>query len=673
TFTLINADTDQPIQTLNNGSTLDLATLPTKNLNIRANSNSSSGSVLFNLSGAETRNFTDNAMPYALYGDNNGNYNAWTPKVGSYTLKGTPFTAIDGSGTAGTPLTIGLIVTTSATAPSSNALLFVENLDKFPSNDVFVASRIQVPWSRDKIVYNTNHDTLRVRIHNKGMNPLVVSNIDLSNKINWKIISLKGTAFDPSMALPLSIAPGTFADMKVTFIPPDSAIRVRFILDEISIVSNDDKQPNKTLYLRGLFQREGEGSKEPRAQEMINIFGFKSKTGFTSTDPDKGSPRKPKGDEVISSYYVRVDPSKPVTARQMGAYHGCCNQSETLRWYPKGSTGSLTGVVYHVPEDAQRLLTRRNRNAVYAPSEGSFNPTVPFGFKVGGSDWTDTLLTPNRLIGIRVWKAIDASGYVIPNEYIIANDYLGSEFTNYDYNDNMYYVTNIRPEFGPASTSSLTSTPSAVDFSEKLLSSTNTFNLNIKSLGQVYANGSQDPAINISSVSVAGENSSEFTASMPAKTTLSPQETTNLTIGFNPMSEGLKIADLLIYYNNAGSPLRVPLYGIAKASTTTVTVPYRINSGSSSDVTVNGKTWVSDVPYAFDNLEPYTNSLLTQISATDEDVIYLREQSSNGDKRPFRYEMPISNGNYVVRLHFAEIYWGAPGAGLTGGAGSRVM
>jgi hypothetical protein len=88
---------------------------------------------------------------------------------------------------------------------------------------------------------------------------------------------------------------------------------------------------------------------------------------------------------------------------------------------------------------------------------------------------------------------------------------------------------------------------------------------------------------------------------------------------------------------------------------------------------VNGKTWQSDKTYAFDNLEPYSNPQLKEISATDDDVIYLREQSSNGDKRPFRYEMPLPNGNYWVRLHFAEIYWGLPGGSLSGGAGSRVM
>jgi hypothetical protein len=72
-------------------------------------------------------------------------------------------------------------------------------------------------------------------------------------------------------------------------------------------------------------------------------------------------------------------------------------------------------------------------------------------------------------------------------------------------------------------------------------------------------------------------------------------------------------------------------------------------------------------------LEPYTNPQVREIAATDDDSLYFKEQSSNGDKRPFRYELPVENGEYVVRLHFAEIYWGAPGSGINGGAGSRVM
>jgi hypothetical protein len=162
-------------------------------------------------------------------------------------------------------------------------------------------------------------------------------------------------------------------------------------------------------------------------------------------------------------------------------------------------------------------------------------------------------------------------------------------------------------------------------------------------------------------------------ATNPVSTTLNPQGKTTLTVAFKPVTQGLKIADLLIYYNNSQSPLRVPLYGIAKASGTTVTANYRVNSGSATSLTINGKTWSADNKYAYDNLEPYTNSKLTKIAGTDEDALYLKEQSSNGDKRPFRYAFPVTNGAYVVRLHFAEIYWGAPGSGVSGGAGSRVM
>jgi hypothetical protein len=109
---LINADTDQPIQTLNNGATLSLSALPTRNLNVRANTTPATvGSVTMVLSGTQSRSQTENTAPYALFGDTNGNYDAWTPARGSYTLKATPFSRSSGTGTAGTSLTISFTVT----------------------------------------------------------------------------------------------------------------------------------------------------------------------------------------------------------------------------------------------------------------------------------------------------------------------------------------------------------------------------------------------------------------------------------------------------------------------------------------------------------------------------------------------------------------------------------
>jgi hypothetical protein len=116
-FTLINADTDQPIaifDPLISGVTLNLATLPTRNLNIRANTSPSTvGSVRFRLDGNGNYR-TESGAPYTLAGDNGGNYFPWTPSLGSHTVTATPYTRSGGGGTAGTPLTVTFYVINNA-------------------------------------------------------------------------------------------------------------------------------------------------------------------------------------------------------------------------------------------------------------------------------------------------------------------------------------------------------------------------------------------------------------------------------------------------------------------------------------------------------------------------------------------------------------------------------
>jgi N-acetylneuraminic acid mutarotase len=566
-----------------------------------------------------------------------------------------------------------LIISTAPAGPLRNNQLFVENLDKFPSNDYFVTSRLQTPWTRDTI-YNADHDLARVRIHNKGQGTLVISKLAVSNNANWSILTLKGAAYDSAAAFPTLVNSGSYVDVNLKFIASNvSTSRYVVLTDNLVIESNDDKNPTKVVTLRGLWQKQGEGSREPNAQTMISVFGFSTKTGFSSTDPDLGNASKPKGNEVISSYFVRADTTKPVYVRQMGAYHGCCQQKETFRWFTKG-TSTFNSAFSHIEIDAQTLLPRRSISGS-APAEAIFSPKGSFGFKVGSNDHTDTLKNPGRKIGIRVWRAIDINGKVIPDAFIVANDYLGTEFTNFDYNDNMYWVTNIKPEFGPANGSLLAALPSAVDFESKTVQSSNVFTLKLKNLGQTTAAGVADPALAIKGFVIKGENKDEFKATLPVKTTLTAGDSTTMTVTFSPATQGLKSADLMVYFNTSASPLRVPLYGIGLAQNSKATVVNRIKSGSSTSITVKGKVWSADTQYAFDNLEPFRNPSVKEIAATDEDSVYVVEQSSNADKRPFRYEIAMPNGDYHVRLHFAEIYWGAPGSttGLYGGAGSRVM
>ena len=64
-----------------------------------------------------------------------------------------------------------------------------------------------------------------------------------------------------------------------------------------------------------------------------------------------------------------------------------------------------------------------------------------------------------------------------------------------------------------------------------------------------------------------------------------------------------------------------------------------------------------------------------EIAGTDADALYRTQRSGSGPgrRRGFAYAIPVdASGTYLVRLHFAELYWGAAG-GPPGAAGQRVF
>jgi predicted outer membrane repeat protein len=115
-FSLINADTDTPIRTLTNNETFELGQQPTRNLNIRAEVSGQVSQVDFTITPGTPS--SDATFPFALVPDTNGNYPAWTPTAGSYTLSATPYSA---DNVAGTPLTLNFTVTdTTCTTTIAN-------------------------------------------------------------------------------------------------------------------------------------------------------------------------------------------------------------------------------------------------------------------------------------------------------------------------------------------------------------------------------------------------------------------------------------------------------------------------------------------------------------------------------------------------------------------------
>jgi hypothetical protein len=120
-FTLINADSNQPITGLDPisaGATIDLAALPTRHLNVRANLSATAGSVRFGYDG-NTNHRTENSAPFALAGDSNTDYYAWTPSAGSHTIRATPYSGAGATGTAGVPLSLAIAVKDGTSAPPS--------------------------------------------------------------------------------------------------------------------------------------------------------------------------------------------------------------------------------------------------------------------------------------------------------------------------------------------------------------------------------------------------------------------------------------------------------------------------------------------------------------------------------------------------------------------------
>lgn len=116
-FTLINANTELPVagfDPIPNNSIIN-RNVTGSNLNIRANTASTGiGSIRFELDGVSGR--IENTAPYALTGDNNGNYNSWTPSLGAHRLKGYAYSQTNAQGTLLDTLTIFFTVTSTASA-----------------------------------------------------------------------------------------------------------------------------------------------------------------------------------------------------------------------------------------------------------------------------------------------------------------------------------------------------------------------------------------------------------------------------------------------------------------------------------------------------------------------------------------------------------------------------
>lgn len=555
-------------------------------------------------------------------------------EAGDYTIVAK---ATDGAGNEGTSeeTTFTLVV-----PPPNPAEIELENLDGVPFDDRLVFSRI---GSLSNPPSNHVHDQATLRVHNVGTGPLVISEMTIDGP--WEFADTIGT--------PVTIAAGDFLDVTLTFVAEGNGSNDGVHTGSLTILSDDDDEFELNVQLAGFWQVQSEGGQEPFVPQVMEIFGYGTTIAGPGEDLSNQGVVEAIGDEILSPYWKRLNPDQPVTVRQLAAFHGYPG-SNGVAWFAKGSSLSH-GIVSHEAQDAQSVLPRKNNSD--DPAYAVFTPSADtFGFKVGG-EWSDPL---KNSVGnddcsagrdtcghhVRFWPIMDRDGNVIPGQYLMIMDFSG---INYDYNDNMYLFTNLRPEVlpddgvPPAAPTGLTAATGAasveLDWAD---------------------NGEAD---------LAGYNVYRSTAATgPFEKVNASPVTTSAFSDFSAPSE------TTVYYQVTA----VDLHGHESDASDVVSaeapeaseVVARINAGGPA-VTIGGVQWSED--QFFTGGKSYQNPSVSEIANTTEDALYLTEHSATGDLEPFSYQIPVPTaGVYTVQLHFAEIYFGAPGGGPAG-AGQRVF
>jgi hypothetical protein len=337
----------------------------------------------------------------------------------------------------------------AATGAPTGPVLGLDNENAVPGSSTMLFNRIQ---NQNTTVGDTVHDTGVLQIENTGTNNLVISSITL-NSSAWELVN--------APTLPYSLAGGGIFDLQIKFIATTEPSHSYNETDSnnfandggvyfgtLTISSNDQVNPTKTVPLAGYWQDESEHEMEPSLQTLVNLMAGWSTdinpTPISTLDESLTSASTPTyyGEEVVSPYWQEADPSVPVQVTQFDSWHTQGNTAE-LSWFAQGSTSTHELFITN-SDNGQTLFPLVNAGTVAA---GSFSTTSAFGFKIDGNSSDDS--QNNFGFGnehdVRFYPLRDASGNLVPNTYLMAMDYPAVGTQNFDFQDNVYIISNIHP------------------------------------------------------------------------------------------------------------------------------------------------------------------------------------------------------------------------------------
>ncbi|WP_147264145.1 OmpL47-type beta-barrel domain-containing protein [Desertihabitans brevis] len=321
-----------------------------------------------------------------------------------------------------------------------NGDLTLTNPEAAPFHDRLVMSRIQSTASNP-----SNADTAVVRLGNNGSAPLQVLGLQVADPDDFELVN--------PPQLPATVAVGSQLTLTVRFTGVGSGQNTAFE-SELRIRHNGSDGPSAVVELGAIWQSQSEGGNEPDVAEIVEAFGVGTTIVGSGQQVNNSGRLEKIGDEVHSRTWRRLNTSQPVTVRQLAAYHTCCNNTAAFGWHPVGNKGSFNRVLTHNGAWAQTLRPRIQGSGTN-PALASFTPgpaTWSWRIDPESSDWTLNDTSPDSCgsgnagcqLGhhIRIWPVEDREGQAVPGQYFVTMDYSG---INYDYNDNVYLVTNVAP------------------------------------------------------------------------------------------------------------------------------------------------------------------------------------------------------------------------------------
>ena len=333
------------------------------------------------------------------------------------------------------------VVREAVTGPA----LELQNLDEVPFPDRLVTSKLT-----DTSKSQVTHTKAKLKLNSVGTTALSITSFAFTGP--WHL--------NPSVMLPLTIAPGSSSTVTVELTATSGG---KVLTGKLAIGSNAG---TTNVQLAGT-RTAPEGGNEPSLQQVVDTFGWKTMiAGAGQTLVHQGRVEAI-GDEILAPYWKMLDGATPVVIWELAAFHGRTSRAD-LWWFQQGST--TTNILVSLAATNAQTLLPRKEGSTTAAAKASFSNDGVFGFKQD-QEWSDP--TKNDASGdiskgctapcghhVRFWPIKDRVGVMVPGAFLMAVD---SHGINYDYQDNVYLVTNVIPADAtptlPSAPTGLTATP----------------------------------------------------------------------------------------------------------------------------------------------------------------------------------------------------------------------